>query len=361
MSAMCQLGLLGVLAFGIAGCGEVTTDNGSVSDISEIKIPEDGDTGSSGAVAGLTGEVEIDGSSTVFPISEAAADQFRKTYPEVKVTVGVSGTGGGFKRFSKGETNISEASRPIKHGELEQCQAANVEFVELPVAYDGLTIVVNPVNDWAEELSIDNLKKIFGGEGTAAKWSDVNPDWPDSEIKIYAPGTDSGTFDYFKEVVAGKEGSLCSDMSVSEDDNALVTGVAGQREAIGFFGAAYYFENKDKLKAVKITNPSTGGGVQPTPETIESGEYAPFSRPLFIYVNSASLRRPEMKKFVMYYLDNAASFAKTVGYVALPSEVYQRAKKHLTDRLAGTHYLTGEGEKRLGALPDVYKVENLVK
>jgi phosphate transport system substrate-binding protein len=351
----------GLLVVAFAGCGEVLTDQGAVSDISSIELPGDSDGDRSDEVGGLAGAVEIDGSSTVFPISEAAADQFRKSYADVKVTVGVSGTGGGFKRFSQGDTDISDASRPIKHAEFEQCQAANVEFIELPVAYDGLTIVVNPKNDWVTELSVDQLTKIFGGEGAAEKWSDVNPEWPTSKIKIYAPGADSGTFDYFKEVVAEKEGSLRSDMSVSEDDNVLVTGVAGEKSAIGFFGAAYFFENKDKLKAVKITNPGMGEGVLPTAETIESGEYAPFSRPLFIYVNSASMKRPEMKKFVEFYLDNAASLSVTAGYVALPEEIYATAKKHLADRLTGTHYLTAAGEKLSGSLPEVYKAENLLK
>ena len=358
MSDILKWSLLGVLVFGLSGCGEFSTDSGEVLEIGDLELPAAGDPGE---VAGLAGSVEIDGSSTVFPISEAAADLFRKSYPEVKVTVGVSGTGGGFKRFSKGETDISDASRPIKHAEFEQCQAARVEFVELPVAYDGLTIVVNPANDWVEELSVDQLKEIFGGESMAAKWSDVQPEWPDTEIKIYAPGADSGTFDYFKEVVAGKEGSLRSDMSVSEDDNVLVTGVAGEKAAIGFFGAAYYFENSAKLKAVKITNPNTGSGVLPSADSIESGEYAPFSRPLFIYVNSASLKRPEMKRFVEFYLEKAASLSETAGYVALPVEVYDIAKQHLGDRLVGTHYLTGDGEKRSGALPEVYKSENLLK
>lgn len=357
MSAIQKWGLLGLLAAAFVGCGKVP--EGEISDISDIQVGEPGS--GNDEVAGLSGNVEIDGSSTVYPISEAAADQFGKDFPKVRVTVGESGTGGGFKRFAKGETDISDASRPIKHAEFEQCQATNVEFIELPLAYDGLTIVVNPANDWVEELSVGQLKKIFGAEGTAAKWSDVNPEWPDSEISIYAPGADSGTLDYFKEVVAGKTGALRADMSTSENDNQLVTGVASEEAAIGFFGAAYYFANQDKLKALKITNPDTGTGVPPTPATIESGEYAPFSRPLFIYVNAASLKRPEMKKFVSFYLDNAAKFSEAVGYVALPVEVYDSAKKHLSERLTGTHYLTGDGEKRVGALPEIYKMDNLLK
>ena len=240
----------------------------------------------------LEGTVEIDGSSTVAPITVEAADAFGETCPNVKIPVGVSGTGGGFKRFTKGGTDISDASRPIKFSEFEKCRENGVSFIELPVAYDGLTIVVNKENNWVDQLTVDQLKKIFRDDMKVQKWSDVQAGWPNTEIKIFAPGTDSGTFDYFKEVVVGKDkASIRDDMSVSEDDNNLVLGVANTKEAIGFFGAAYYFENTDKLKAVKIVNPK-GKAVLPSADTIESGEYAPFSRPLFIYVNSKSARRP---------------------------------------------------------------------
>lgn len=311
-------------------------------------------------IAGLQGEVVIDGSSTVYPISEATASEFSKDYPAVKVTVAVSGTGGGFKRFTQGETDISDASRPIKHKEFDQCREANISFIELPVAYDGLTIVVNPKNDFVEELTVDELKKIFVAEGAAQKWSDVNPAWPDKQIKIYAPGTDSGTFDYFKEVVS-KTTSMRSDMSVNEDDNVLVTGVAGETNAIGFFGAAYFFENRDKLKAVKIVNPDLGKAIAPTRETIENGTYAPFGRPLFIYVNTASTKRPEIKKFVNFFLDNAGRLADSVGYVALPTELYDTARQHFEERLNGTHFLTESGEKRSGSLVSNYTPANLIE
>lgn len=308
----------------------------------------------------LSGQIKIDGSSTVYPISEAAANEFKKEFPNVSVTVGTSGTGGGFKVFSKGESDISDASRPIKKAELDQCNQSGVEFVEVPVAYDGLTIVVNPENTWVKQLTVEQLKKIFG-EKRCEELSDVNPEWPTEAIKIYAPGTDSGTFDYFKEVVADEGSSLRSDMSVSEDDNVLVTGVKGEKNAIGFFGAAYYFENADSLKAVPIVNPSNGEAVLPSPDTIESGLYAPFSRPLFIYVNVASMKRPEMKKFASFYLENAAKFAVQVGYVGLPGSVYELAVTHLTDRLTGTHFIDAAGDKRSGALPELYTTESLVK
>ena len=350
--------LLGVVSLGSPGCDEATTSgrgSGAGSD------------GEGGELAELEGKIEIDGSSTVYPISEAAAEQFKKQMPKVKVTVAVSGTGGGFKRFAKGETDISDASRPIKGAgdtsEFAECKKYNVAFIELPVAYDGLSIVVNPENDFVEQLTVDDLKKIFLEEGGAKTWKDVNENWPEDEIKIYAPGTDSGTFDYFFGDVVAKDKDNehpRSDMSVSEDDNNLVTGVAGEKGAIGFFGAAYYFENEDKVKAVPIVDPKTDKAVMVSPKTIESGEYAPFSRPLFIYVNVDSLKRPEMKKFVEFYLDNGKSLAEKAKYVGLPQGIYDAARKHYEDRLTGTHFLTAEMEKRVGPLAELYKADDLV-
>lgn len=308
----------------------------------------------------LQGKIEIDGSSTVYPISEAAASRFIKQFPNVNVTVGVSGTGGGFDRFTKGETDISDASRPIKDSEFAVAKKSGISFVELPVAYDGLTLVVPKDNDWIDHLTLDEIKKIFTSEGNAKTWSQVRSGWPETEVKIFAPGTDSGTFDYFLEVVAGKDGSLRSDMSTSEDDNVLVTGVAGSPTAIGFFGVAYYEENKDKLKAVPVVNPESGDAVSPDAQTIENGTYAPFSRPLFIYVNTKSLGRPEVKRFVDFYLQNAAAMAKQTGYVALPEAVYASAVKHARARKSGTHYITADGEKRSGPVTEVYTEENLV-
>ncbi|MCA9119036.1 MAG: PstS family phosphate ABC transporter substrate-binding protein [Planctomycetaceae bacterium] len=342
---------------GCAGSSDVT----EISDLSELNTTSSSDSIEESGVSELTGQIRIDGSSTVYPISEAAANRFKKEFPKVNVTVGTSGTGGGFKVFTKGETDISDASRPIKKAEFDQCKESGVEFVEIPVAYDGLTIVVNPANTWVNQLSVEQLKKIFGEKGAAKNWSDVNPEWPAEAIKIYAPGTDSGTFDYFKEVVADEDSSLRSDMSVSEDDNVLVTGVSGEKNAIGFFGAAYYFENAGSLKAVPIVNPATGEAVLPSPDTIESGVYAPFSRPLFIYVNIASLKRPEMKKFASFYLEHAAELAVQVGYVGLPTSIYELAGTHLNERLTGTHFVDAAGEKRSGALPELYTTENLTK
>ncbi|MCL4147225.1 UNVERIFIED_CONTAM: hypothetical protein GTU68_009590 [Idotea baltica] len=308
----------------------------------------------------LSGKIEIDGSSTVFPISEAAAAAFKKNYSNVDIAVGQSGTGGGFKRFTKGETDISDASRPIKVKEFQACQASEVQFIELPVAYDGLTIVVNKKNTFLKQVTVDQLKKIFLGDDAAKTWKDVDDSWPDEKIKIYAPGTDSGTFDYFKEVVAGKTGSFRGDMSTSEDDHVLVNGVIGDEFALGFFGAAYYFQNKDKLNSVAVIN-KAGDAVSPSAETIENGSYNPFSRPLFIYMNKASMDKAQVEKFVEFYLEKAADFATQVGYVPLPAEVYESAKDRFLDGDVGTHYLTPEMEKRSGPVTEVYKKENLIK
>lgn len=231
-------------------------------------------------LATLKGEIRVDGSSTVYPITEAVAEDFSKAAKGVRTTVGVSGTGGGFKRFCKGETDISDASRPITKSEAETCKSANIEFVELPVAYDGLCIAISKQNTWATKLTVDQIRKIYSASGTAKTWKDLDSAWPDRAIKVYSPGTDSGTFDYFKEVTVGRDGKVRSDMSVSEDDNVLVNGVAGDRDAIGYFGFAYYVENKDKLVAVAVDDGK--GAVLPTDATILDGSYEPFSRPVFI-------------------------------------------------------------------------------
>ncbi|KAA1261587.1 Phosphate-binding protein PstS precursor [Rubripirellula obstinata] len=307
----------------------------------------------------LQGRVEIDGSSTVFPISEATASEFYKKFPNVTVNVGVSGTGGGFKRFTKGETDVSDASRPIKGEEFDAANESGVSFVELPVAYDGLTIVVHKDNDWVDHLTVDEIKTIFNADTAAKSWSEVRDGWPNKPIQIFAPGTDSGTFDYFMEVVAGKKGSLRADMSTSEDDNVLVTGVSGSPSAIGFFGVAYYEENKDKLKAVPVINPETGDAVSPESSTIESGEYAPFSRPLFIYINAKSLSRPEVKRFATFYIQNAPKMAEKTGYVALPADIYKMGLKNVRSRKTGTHYVNADGEKREGPVTEVFQATNL--
>ena len=309
------------------------------------------------AQAELAGEINIDGSSTVYPITQFVAETFHDLNKKVKITVGFSGTGGGMKKFAAGETDISCASRPIKAKEDAKLKEAGIDYIELPVAYDGLSIVVNKNNTWAKSLTVDQLKKMFlaSNKGKVKTWQDVNPEWPAIEIKMYIPGTDSGTFDYFKEVIVGKsEDAIRDDVSESEDDNVLVTGIKGDRGAIGFFGAAYYFANKDVLRAVPIVN-KDGKAVTPAPDTIESGNYNPFSRPLFIYVKKSSLERPEVKAFVDFYLADAGDFSEEVGYVALPGKVYDRAEANVKNKKTGTQYLDANGEKVEGPVTEVYK------
>jgi len=310
--------------------------------------------------AALRGNVVIDGSSTVYPVTEAAASDFGKEFTNVNVTVAISGTGGGFKRFTRGETDISNASRPIRPDEFQSAKENGVRFIELPVALDGLSIVVNPENDWADKLTVDQLKAIYLEDGSARKWSDLNPEWPDQPVKVYTPGTDSGTFDYFKEVVVPEGKSFRSDMSASEDDNVLVTGVSGDRYSIGYFGAAYYFENQDKLKAVPVVNPKDGEAYLPEPQNVIDGTYYPMSRPLFIYVNVESLRKPQVRKFVEYYLENNAELAEKAQYVPIPDDVAARAKDFLRRRVTGTAYVTPEMHKREGGLRSVYTEENIL-
>jgi phosphate transport system substrate-binding protein len=299
--------------------------------------------------------VKIDGSSTVYPIAEAVAEEFSNKAPGVKVTVGMSGTGGGFKRFGAGETDVANASRPIKQSEADACKAKGIEFVEIPVAFDGLTIVTNTGNDWAKQLTVEQVKKIFSADGAAKTWKDVDPAWPADVIKVYSPGTDSGTFDYFKEVTVGKDGKIRSDISVSEDDNVLVRGVEGDKNAIGFFGYAYYQENKAKLRAIPVVNPKTKAAVLPSPKTIEDGSYAPYSRPLFIYVSKASLEKPAVAAYAAFAIDEGGELADEVGYVRLPAAMYDRARANLAARKCGTQMIDGEGHERHGALADLYK------
>lgn len=316
-----------------------------VASLAVVPAPQDAST--------LRGPVRVDGSSTVYPIAEATAEEFSKVAPGVKVTVGVSGTGGGFKRFVSGETDISNASRAIKKSEIDAAKQKKIEFIELPVAFDGLTIVVNKGNTWTKQLTLDQIKKIFSAGG-AKTWKDVDPSWPADAIKIYSPGTDSGTFDYFKEVVVGKDGKMRSDMSVSEDDNVLVKGVEGDKNAIGFFGFSYFVENKEKLTAVPVVNPKTSEAVTPNHDTIEKGTYAPFSRPLFIYVNKDSLGKPHVAAFVDFYIANAAKFSEEVGYVKLPAAIGERATANLKARKTGTQMLDENGKEKAGALGELY-------
>lgn len=274
--------------------------------------------------------IKVDGSSTVFPITEAVAEEFGKQ-GGAKAMVGISGTGGGFKRFCRGETDINDASRPIKQKEIDACREGGVEYIEFKVAYDGLAVVVNPRNNWVDSLSVAELKKIWepGAQETVKKWSQVRNGFPDQELQLFGPGTDSGTFDYFTEVINGKSGSSRGDYTASEDDNVLVEGVSSNEGGLGYFGLAYYEENKEKLKVVPIEG-SNGKAVAPSKETVLDGSYSPLSRPLFIYVNKSSLKtKPAVKKFVQYYLEQASTLAEEVGYVPLPQKEYDAGLRKL--------------------------------
>jgi phosphate transport system substrate-binding protein len=269
----------------------------------------------------LSGPVEVDGSSTVFPITEAVAEEFQHLHPDTRVTVGVSGTGGGFKRFCAGETDISDASRPIKDSEAETCRQNGIGFTELRVAWDGLSVIVNPANEFAECLTVDELKRIWEPGSQVNNWSQVRQGFPDEELILYGPGTDSGTFDYFTEAIVGEEDASRPDYTPSEDDNVLVQGVAGDGGALGYFGFAYYEENTGRLKLLGVDGGS--GCVQPSVATIESGEYAPLSRPIYIYASDAGLAKPQVQRFVEFYLQEGAVLVRDVGYIPLQPEEYE--------------------------------------
>ncbi len=320
--AFLSIFVLFVLA-ALAACGPQNLGEDEKSTGSDNEATEENNTETNEK---LSGEVQIDGSSTVYPIAEAVAEEYGFVQPDVKVSVGVSGTGGGFERFIAGETDISNASRPIKDEEKQGLADAGIEYTEFEIAYDGISIVVNKENDWVDYLTVDELKKMWVEDGTVKKWSDIRPEWPDEEIKFFSPGQDSGTFDYFNEVVLD-DGQIVKSAQLSEDDNVLVTGVVGNKYAIGYFGYSYFAENKDKLKVVPIDGGN--GPVEPTNETIENGTYTPFSRPLFIYVKHESLQKPHVYDFVQFFLTNAGDLAEDVGYVRLPDEKYEEALKTL--------------------------------
>ncbi len=271
----------------------------------------------------IQGEIKIDGSSTVYPITEAVAEEFRIDQPDVKVTVGVSGTGGGFNKFGRGEIDINDASRPIKEAEAATCKENNIAYVGLKVAYDGLVIVTSKENTWVDYLTTEELKKLWepAAQEKIRKWNQIRPGWPSEEFNLYGPGVASGTYDYFTEVIVGKSGSSRGDFTASEDDNVLVQGVAGDKNGLAFFGLAYYEANKNKLKLVPVDNGN--GPVAPTVGTVKNGTYAPLARPVFIYVADAAANRPEVQSFVSFYLNNAETLVSDVGYIPLTSEEYK--------------------------------------
>ena len=322
--------------------------------------------GAAAAVAGLFAApavqaaadkiVKIDGSSTVYPITEAVAEEFQISKKgAVKVTVGISGTGGGFKKFCRGETDISGASRPILKKEMDACKEAGIQYIELPVAYDALTVVINNKNDWAKNMTVAELKKMWepGAQGKVKTWKQVNPAWPDKPLKLFGAGADSGTFDYFTEAVVGKAKSSRGDFTASEDDNVLVQGVSQDPNALGYFGLAYYEENKDKLKAAGIISAAGKPAVLPSQASVMNGTYQPLSRPIFIYVNAtAAAFKPEVKEFINFYLKNAPELVKEVKYVPLPANEYAAVEKHWKALKPGTGF---------GGVPEVgVKIEELL-
>lgn len=283
--------------------------------------------------------VKIDGSSTVYPITEAVAEEFQKAKKNaIKVTVGISGTGGGFKKFCRGEIDISNASRPILKKEMDVCKESGIQYIELPVAFDALTVVINPKNNFIKQLTVDELKTMWepAAQGKITKWNQVNPAWPDAPIKLFGAGADSGTFDYFTEALVGKAKSSRGDYTASEDDNVLVQGVSRDINAIGYFGYAYYAENTSKLKAVPIVEKAGKPGVLPSEATVINGSYQPLSRPIFIYINPKSLEKPEIREFVEFYMKNAAALTKEVKYVPLPAKAYTVNMEHVNKKKVGT-------------------------
>jgi phosphate transport system substrate-binding protein len=277
----------------------------------------------------LGGSVTIDGSSTVFPIAEAVGEEFQLANPNVRVTVGFSGTGGGFERFCNDETDVTNASRPIDEGERAECEAAGIEFTEVAVAWDGLSVVVNPANDFVECLTTDELRRIWQPNSTVRTWRDVRAEWPAEAIRLYGPGTDSGTFDYFTEAINGETGASRPDYQASEDDNILVQGVSGDRYALAYFGYAYYTVSAANLKLVGVDGGS--GCILPSDETIEDGTYAPLSRPLFMYVKHAALSRPEVRAYVDFLLREAGTLVPSTGYHALSPEEYQETLARIAE------------------------------
>ena len=287
---------------------------------------------------GVSGEIQIDGSSTVFPISEAMAEEFQIANPDTRVTVGVSGSGGGFKKFCAGETDISNASRPIKDEEAADCEAAGVEFVEVPIAYDGITLVTNQSNDWAQCLTVEQLNTMWSpeAEGSIDNWNQVDPEFPDEPLELFGPGTDSGTFDYFTDEVNGEEGASRGDYTASEDDNVIVTGVESSNGGMGYFGYAYYEENQGSLKALEVEN-EDGECIAPSNDTIADGSYNPMSRPLFFYVKKEAYdTKPQVKAFVDYQLDSAnGELVKEAGYITLPDEDLAASKARVDEGKLG--------------------------
>jgi len=333
---MKQIILLG-FTVGLVACGGgSTTESGAAGDAS----------------AGSPAIITVDGSSTVYPVTEAVAEEFQRARPGTRITVGISGTGGGVAKFCRDEIDIADASRPIRPIEAEACVKAGVQFIELPVAYDGLAIVVHPKNTWATSMTVAELKKLWepSAQGKILRWSDVRSGWPNNEVHLFGAGTDSGTFDYFTEAIVGKEDASRGDYTSSEDDNVIVQGVSGDEHALGYFGYAYYEENKDKLKLVAIDdgNDANGKGpILPSPESVNNGTYRPLSRPIFIYPKIKALERPEVAAFVDYYLKDGVPLVREVGYIPLTEREYELVRSRFTARKAGSMYDGTDGQSQV--------------
>jgi phosphate transport system substrate-binding protein len=304
--------------------------------------PAEGEKGA-GAPSARSAVIQIDGSSTVFPVTEAVAEEFQKANAGTRVTVGISGTGGGFQKFCRDETDISDASRPISQTEKEACEKSGVQYIELPVAYDGLAIVVSPKNTWATSITVSELKKLWepAAQGKILRWSQIRAGWPDREIHLFGPGVDSGTFDYFTEAVAGKAKASRGDYTSSEDDNVIVQGISRDELALGYFGYAYYEENQNNVKLVPVDdgNDANGKGpIAPSPITVKDGTYFPLSRPIFIYVKVKALDRPEVENFIDFYLTKGVPLVREVGYIQLTDKEYELARGRFAGRKVGSMY-----------------------
>jgi phosphate transport system substrate-binding protein len=290
--------------------------------------------------------IKVDGSSTVFPVTEAVAEDFQAANKGVKVTVGISGTGGGFKKFVRGETDVQNASRPILKAEMEQAKTGGIEYIEIPICYDALTVAVHPSNNFIKQLTVEQMKKMWepSAQGVVTKWNQIDPSWPDAAMKLFGAGSDSGTFDYFTEAIVGKAKSSRGDYTGSEDDNTLVQGIAGDKHALGYLPFAYYTSNAKKLKAVPIVN-KAGKAVLPSMAAVKDGSYEPLSRPLFIYINVKAMDRPEVAKFVDFYVKHAAKLAEEVKYLPLPDAAYKAAADRLAKKVTGSAF---KGEPEIG-------------
>ena len=302
--------------------------------------------GNSGTAPASSSIIKIDGSSTVYPITEAVAEEFQRSNANTRVTVGISGTGGGFQKFCAGETDISDASRPITKSEMDACAQKSISFVELPVAYDGLAVLVNPKNTWVDHFTPAELKKIWApdAQGKVTKWNQLRPGWPDRELHLFGPGTASGTYDYFTEAIVGKQGASRGDYTASEDDNVLVQGVSTDEGGLGYFGYEYYAQNKGKLKLVPIDDGRDDNGkgpIVPSPETVRNGTYQPLSRPLFIYVSTKVVDRPEVKAFVDFYLKEGPSLIDQVGSIQLGERGYELVRARFEKRVTGSLFARG--------------------